>query len=215
MLRLNMANISKVFCFDDARQYFKLIAGLFGNERLGGDLRWMFPINSWLMVNARMGLTNRWAMGFDLDGASESEFATDSWNFTGTLGASVWLDTWNTELRATGGRYLNANHGVEGEIIRHFRHCSVSLFAQVHQASKNAYVKQLYKETGGFRIVMMLPPYQKPKNKAVVFRPASNFRLTYNAQADGVSMQKYNTDPEENERVYPIRIPWGTGKFDE
>ena len=33
MLRLNMANISKVFCFDDARQYFKLTAGLFGNER--------------------------------------------------------------------------------------------------------------------------------------------------------------------------------------
>jgi hypothetical protein len=49
----------------------------------------------------------------------------------------------------------------------------------------------------------------------VVFRPASNFRLTYNAQSNGFSMKQYNTDPEENERTYPVRIPWGTGNFNE
>jgi hypothetical protein len=61
----------------------------------------------------------------------------------------------------------------------------------------------------------MFPHCTHSKDDAVIFRPASNFRLTYNAQADGVSMQKYNTDPEENERIYPVRIPWGTGNFDE
>ena len=60
----------------------------------------------------------------------------------------------------------------------------------------------------------MFPQLSNKKNNAVVFRPASNFRLTYNAQADGVSMQKYNTDPEENERTYPIRIPWGMGNIE-
>jgi hypothetical protein len=61
---------------------------------------------------------------------------------------------------------------------------------------------------------MMIPPYGKKKD-AVVLRPASNFRLTYNAQSDGYSMKKYITDPEENERTEPIRIPWGTGHFNE
>jgi hypothetical protein len=61
---------------------------------------------------------------------------------------------------------------------------------------------------------MMLPPYTKSK-KSIVLRPASNFRLTYNAQSDGYSMRKFTADPEENERTYPIRIPWGTGNFDE
>ena len=214
MLRLNMASLSKVLRFDDAHQYFKISAGLFGKERYGGDLRWMFPINSWLMVNARLGLTNRWALGMDMYGTSESVFDTDSWTFTGMAGASFWLDKWATEFRAVGGRYLNNDYGVEGEVVRHFKHCSVTVFAQLHELTPNLYRSGRHRYSGGFRVVMMIPPYKKYK-RTVVFRPASNFRLTYNAQADGYSMRKYTTDPEENERTYPIRIPWGTGNFDE
>ena len=214
MFRLNMANISKVLRFEDSHQYFKFTAGLFGNQRWGGDIRWMYPINSWLMVHGRAGLTNYWALGADLEGNSESDFTTTKWNLTGTLGLSVWLNKWNTELRAVGGRYLNKNHGVEGEVIRHFKHCSVSFFAQLHEKTKNQYVRLRYSQTTGFRIIIMFPQLSNKKNNAVVFRPASNFRLTYNAQADGVSMQKYNTDPEENERTYPIRIPWGMGNIE-
>ena len=214
MFRLNMANISKVLRFEDSHQYFKFTAGLFGNQRWGGDIRWMYPINSWLMVHGRAGLTNYWALGADLEGNSESDFTTTKWNLTGTLGLSVWLKAWNTELRAVGGRYLNKNHGVEGEVIRHFKHCSVSFFAQLHEKTKSQYVRLRYSQTTGFRIIIMFPQLSNKKNNAVVFRPASNFRLTYNAQADGVSMQKYNTDPEENERTYPIRIPWGMGNIE-
>ena len=214
MFRLNMANISKVLRFEDSHQYFKFTAGLFGNQRWGGDIRWMYPINSWLMVHGRAGLTNYWALGADLEGNSESDFTTTKWNLTGTLGLSVWLKAWNTELRAVGGRYLNKNHGVEGEVIRHFKHCSVSFFAQLHEKTKSQYVRLRYSQTTCFRIIIMFPQLSNKKNNAVVFRPASNFRLTYNAQADGVSMQKYNTDPEENERTYPIRIPWGMGNIE-
>ena len=215
MLRLNMANISKVLRFEDARQYFKFTAGLFGNQRWGGDVRWMYPINSWLMVHGRAGLTNYWALGADLEGNSESDFTTTKWDVSSTSGVNVWLNTWNTELRAVGGRYLNRNHGIEGEVIRHFKYCSVSFFTQLHEKTKNVYVASKRSQTGGFRIIIMFPHCTHSKDDAVIFRPASNFRLTYNAQADGVSMQKYNTDPEENERIYPVRIPWGTGNFDE
>ena len=216
MVRLNMANISKTFRFERARQYVKVTAGLFGKEQYGGDIRWMWPITSWLLFHARMGLTDHWALGTNIwEGTAESEFNARNFSFTGLLGASVWLRPWATELRATGGRYLNHDYGAEGEIVRHFNHCSISVFAQYHEYAPSAYIKNGHRYSGGFRIVMMLPPYKKQKNKDVVVRPASNFRLTYNAQADGYSMKKYTTDPEENERTYPIQIPWGTGLFNE
>lgn len=215
MVRLNMANFSKVLKFEKAHQYLRFTAGLFGKERYGADVRWMYPITSWLMVQARLGLTNHWALGFSINSSdSESEFTTSQWNFTGMMGVNFWLNRWKTELRLIGGRYLNEDFGVEGEAVRHFKHCSVSVFAQLHEKYANPYMKKGNNYSGGFRVVMMLPPYKKYKRK-VVWRPASNFRLTYNAQSDGYSMRKYTTDPEENERTYPIRIPWGTGNFDE
>lgn len=212
MVRLNMANISKTVRMEQARQYFKLTAGLFGRERYGGDLRWMYPATDWLMFHARAGLTNHWALGSNLDDAKEAVFDGKDWIFTGLLGASIWLNPWATELRATGGRYLNSDYGVEGEVIRHFKYCSISLFAQLHEKGAEGN-SRWHNNSGGFRIVMLLPPYKKQQNRQVVVRPQSNFRLTYNAQADGYSMRKYNTDPEENERFYPIDIPWGTGNF--
>ncbi len=213
--RLSMANFSKELRFEEVHQYVKLTAGLFGKEQYGLDVRYMYPINSWLMVNARVGLTNHWALGYDFYNYTESEFLTSKWNLTGILGASVWIDSWDTELRLTGGHYLNRDYGVEGEFVRHFKHCSVSFFGQLHEGAQSPYVKWINRQTVGFRVVMMIPPYKKNYKSDVIIRPASNFRLTYNAQADGYSMVKYTTDPEENERTYPIRIPWGTGNYNE
>jgi hypothetical protein len=213
-LRLSMANVSKELHFESARQHFKITGGLFGKSRYGGDLRWMFPINSWLLFNAQVGVTNSWVVSTDLSECGETYFDTEKWSLTSILGGRIWLDKWATELRVNGGRYLNEDYGVEGEVMRHFKHCSVSLFAQYHEKAPSEYYKGTHRYGGGFRVVMMLPPYKKQK-KAVVVRPASNFRLTYNAQSDGFSMKKYTTDPEENERTYPIHIPWGTGNFNE
>ena len=100
------------------------------------------------------------------------------------------VDRYNTELRVRGGRYMYEDYGIEGECMRHFRHCSVGVYAQYSDKGK---------ENGGFKVVMMLPPYKRKRHKVNV-RPASNFRLTYNIQADPYSMGMYNTDPEENER---------------
>ena len=211
MVRLSMANVSKELHFSQAKQYLKITAGLFGQERYGGDVRWMWPVSSWLMLQARAGLTSHWALGFDFDHNSESEFEND-WATFGQLGANVWLNPWNTEFRLSGGRYIHEDYGMEGEIVRHFNHCSVTAFMQWHEKFTNT--GGTHNLSGGFRIVMMIPPYKK-SNRKVVFRPASNFRLTYNAQSDIYSMKKYMTDPEENERTNAIRIPWGTGNFNE
>ncbi len=210
MVRVNMAVVSKELHFAEARQYLKFSAGMFGKERCGGDLRWMYPVCDWLMLQARASLTKHWVFGFGWDGSSES-YIDGNWIATAQAGASFYINKYNTEFRLTGGRYLNEDMGAQLDVMRHFRHCTVGLFAQLHERGNDDY--SYHHEAGGFKVIMMLPPYKK-SNKKVVLRPASNFRLTYNAQSDGVSMKTFFTDPEENERVNAINVPWGTGKME-
>ena len=202
--RLGIVSLSKELTF--ARdQHIKLSGGLFSRERYGVDARWMMPVNSWLMLQARAGLTSTWWLSTD-----EQTFEGNHWTATAIAGANVWIDPWATEFRLSGGRYINEDYGVEGEVYCHFKHCSVGAFAQYHESNSPFAYRKPHRVSGGFRVVMMLPPYKKSEKK-VNFRPASNFRLTYNAQSDGYAMKMYHTDPEENEREYQTKVLWGTG----
>ena len=218
MIRLNTAALSKEFHFPQIRQHFKLTAGLFGLERFGLDLRWLMPVNNWLMLQGQAGLTRHWALGFDLHEGYEYEFGCtnvngeyvyDKWRPTAIAGARVYLRQWDTEFVLTGGRYINEDKGAQLEIMRHFDFCSVGIYGQIHERQKNEWVKNSYREAGGFKVIVMFDRkgwHLRSKNSKVLFRPASNFRLTYNAQSDGISMKMYTTDPEENERILPMRV---------
>ena len=199
-LSLGIVALSKELSFGKD-QHLKFTGGLFNRERYGLDARWMMPVNSWLMLQARAGLTNTWWCSTD-----EQSFEGKKWTSTATVGANVWIDKWATEFRLSGGRYINEDYGMEGEVYCHFK------LVQYHELYYSSYVKDTYRYTGGFRVVMMIPPYKKSEKKFRV-RPASNFRLTYNAQSDGYSMKKYHTDPEENEREYQTNVRWGTGLY--
>lgn len=90
--------------------------------------------------------------------------------------------------------------------MRHFKHCTVGLYAQYSDKGK---------ENFGFKIVMMIPPYKRSSRK-VRFRPASNFRFTYNHEGDAYASKMYTTDPEENEREGWFdreRLNWGANRM--
>ena len=136
---------------------------------------------------------------------------------SGIAGVNFWLNPWQTEIRLSGGRYVDGIWGSELDVMRHFRYVTIGAFAQLHEASPNSFYKHkisgmfsVYdrKQTAGFKIVVMLPPYKKSDRKFVL-RPASNLSLGYNGQQDEVTMQMYHTDPEENAREYPVSVPWG------
>jgi len=206
-LRLGIVALSKELAFGKD-QHLKFTGGLFSRERYGLDARWMMPVNSWLMLQARAGLTSTWWCS-----TNEQMFEGKKWTPTAIAGANVWIDKWATEFRLSGGRYINEDYGIEGEVYCHFNHCSVGVFAQYHEPYHTPLIKNtIYRHAAGFMVVMMLPPY-KMKDKKFRVRPASNFRLTYNAQSDGYSMKKYRTDPEENEREYQTNVRWGTGLY--
>lgn len=181
-VRLNMMVLSKEWVWN-SNQFFKLSGGLFGHERYGLDAKWMYPVNSWLALDAQVGWTGFCSMAVDWE-CSEMK------RFTGMAGMNIYLDKVNTEFRFHGGRYLYEDYGILAEAFRHFKHCSLGVYAQYSDCGH---------ENGGFKVVMMIPPYKRKVRKVQV-RPASNFRLTYDVQGQSYAMKMYTTDPEENER---------------
>lgn len=198
-VRLNMAVISKEWKWGK-NQFFKVSGGLFGQERYGLDLKWMYPVNRWLALNAQVGVTGFCSM------AAGWECSTME-RLTGEAGIKLYLEKVNTEFRLHGGRYIYEDYALTGEAMRHFRHCTVGLYVQY---------SNIWKETGGFKIVMMIPPYRR-KERRIVVRPASNFRLTYDANGLPYAVRMYTTDPEENEREGDFdrrSLQWGANRME-
>ena len=207
MVRLGNASISKELHFNEARQHLKLSAGLFGSERWGADVKWVMPVNDWLLLRAQGGLTRHWALGYDLGSTTEADF-DGKWTATAQAGFNVYLRPWDTEVRMTAGRYINEDKGLQVEVMRHFPHLTAMVYAQLHEKSLS--INAYHREAGGFKIIVMLPTVKAySQSKAVKFRPATNFRFTYNAQSDDHTMRTYFTDPEENERELPVKVESG------
>lgn len=210
--RFNMATVSRQLHFNSTNKHLRLTAGLFGNERYGIDARWAWPVNSWLLLNAQVGLTASWIMGADFKGSYDVDFYGD-YKVTGLVGADAYLPPYNIEFRLSGGRYVGGDYGLQLDIMRHFNHITLLAFAQLRmgELEVNPFDNKQYRTNGGFSIVWMLPPYKKSCRQLVV-RPASNFTLSHSSRAGGQSMQTYRIDPEENRRERLIDVDWGLVK---
>ena len=163
--------------------YCKASAGFFSESRFGVDLKLFLPVTSWFAFEAQGGLTG-------LFSTSNGWGFSPMQRFAGTIGGDIYLAGSNTQLRGVIGSYLYRDFGCEAEAIRHFRHSSVSLYANWN--NKEAF-------DGGFRVVVMLPPYHR-KQRTVNIRPASNFYLPYTIMVHEWTNRMYKTDPEENMR---------------
>lgn len=189
-----MAVLSKEWDWNK-KQFLKVSGGLFGQERYGVDIKWMYPVNHWMAMDAQVGLTGFCSMAADWE-CSRME------RMTGQAGINLYARKINTEFRLHGGKYIYEDYGVTAEAMRHFRHCTVSVYALYSNKGK---------ETAGFKVIMMIPPYKRKAHKVMV-RPASNFRLTYDINGLPYAVKMYVTDPEENEREGHFnrnRLQWG------
>ena len=209
--RLGVVDISKELQLGN--HLIKASAGIFSAQRFGLDVKWMLPVCEWFALEAQLGWTGFYEM-------------TSRWSFspvdriTGLLSVRFYIPKENTEIRLSGGRYNYGDYGTRLEWLIHFKNfCSVSVFAQAgshYGTGTNALVEKgepSYNGIpagGGAKLILMLPLQQKNSAKRVVFRPASNFRLTYDARADAFGMKTYATDPEENEREGNFeKASWG------
>ena len=179
---INMAVLSKEINLG-SRLFIKASGGLFGLERYGLDMKSIYVVNDWFSLEAQVGWTGFCSMAVDWEASTPKR-----WTALG--GANVYMNRWNTQFRIRGGRFVYEDYGAVVDVMRHFKHCSVGVYAQYSDKGK---------EDGGFKIIMMLPPYKRTRHK-VNFRPASNFRHAYTIHADAYANKMYRTDPEENER---------------
>lgn len=189
-IHFNIADVSQEWKLNDWS--LKASAGLFSNNRFGLDGKFEWRATDWLAFEGEAGLTGYYYM-------------TDKWEFsemqrvTGQLMVKLYLKQWNTEFRLSGGRYNYEDYGVRAEGFVHF---SNFLTAGVFVQAGNKYGSSdgsMKRYGGGAKLVFMLP-WQGRKDKKLRVRPASNFRITYENNADQFGMQTYHTDPEENER---------------
>ncbi len=197
-VRLNMAVLSKEMYFG-SHLFVKASGGLFGLERYGLDIKSMYVVNDWLALEAQAGWTGFCSMAVDWESSTPKR-----WTALG--GANIYLNRWNTQLRIRGGRFVYEDYGSVVDVMRHFKHCSVGVYAQYSDKGK---------EDAGFKIVLMLPPYKRTRHKINV-RPASNLRYTYSVHADAYANKMYKTDPEENEREGWFdreKMQWGSNRM--
>lgn len=193
-VRINVAALSKEFAIG-RRWRSKVSGGIFTDERYGIDFKTQYQFNSWLAANAELGLTGRLAM-------NKTWAASPMSRFTFTVGPEFWLEKWQTTIKAQGGRYVYGDFGAVAEVFRHFKHVSVGVFGQYSQMTDLS---------AGFKVVIMIPPYKRSCRR-VHFRPASNFRLSFNTQADNRGNTYYRTDQEQNDRQGWFSrdlLPWG------
>lgn len=197
-VRLNMAVLSKEINLG-SRLFIKASGGLFGLERYGLDMKSIYVVNDWFSLEAQAGWTGFCSMAVDWEASTPKR-----WTALG--GANVYMNRWNTQFRIRGGRFVYEDYGAVVDVMRHFKHCSVGVYAQYSDKGK---------EDGGFKIIMMLPPYKRTRHK-VNFRPASNFRHAYAIHADAYANKMYRTDPEENEREGWFdreALQWGSNRM--
>lgn len=181
-VRLNMAVLSKESHWKGC-WFLKASGGLFGNERYGLDLKGMFLVNDWLAVEAQAGWTGFCSMAAGWHASTPKRWIA-------LAGADVYLNRYDTQFRLRGGRYVYKDYGAQLEVLKHFKHCTVTVYGEYSdQWGKNA----------GFKVIMMIPPYKRKQRKVNV-RPASNFRFTNDFMAYTYANLMYITDPEENER---------------
>ena len=181
-VRLNMAVLSKE-AYWKGRLFLKASGGLFSSERYGVDLKGMYLVNGWLALEAQAGWTGFCSM-------ANGWHASTPERWTALAGADVYLNRYQTQFRLRGGRYVYKDYGAQLEVMKHFKHCTVTVYGEY---------SDLWGKSGGFKVIMMIPPYKR-KYRKVNFRPASNFRLTNNVMAYPYANLMYKTDPEENER---------------
>jgi len=193
-VKINVAAISKEFAVGKHWRS-KISGGIFTDERYGIDYKTQYQFTSWLAVNAEIGLTGLLSMRGEWE-------ASPMTRLTFGIGPEFWLSRWQTTIKLHGGRYVLGDYGGRLDAMRHFKHVSVGVYGQYSQMTDlNA----------GFKVVIMLPPYKRSCRR-VHFRPASNFLLSFNTQADNKGNLTYRTDQEQNDRQGWFSrdlLPWG------
>lgn len=165
----------------------KLTVGCFNSDRYGADLQLNAPLpDPRFMVHARAGV-----VGVGYWSGMKLHFDTDLYKVY-SLGGSFFWPRYNTQFTLSAQKWLLGDKGLKFEMITHFRHFSVGLYA-MKATDKGA------SANGGFRFQLALPPYARKKIRANVNIGTSNqMGLIYNAGNERYYYKEYKAEASDN-----------------
>lgn len=146
----------------------RLSAGIFGASRFGAalNLKYSFPDERFWVDGQLLYLLGAYYMdGFRMHYDTENEFR---WYFS----ANYYWPRAKTQFILRGQRFVLGDYGVKFEMIRHFRYCSIGMYAE-----KSKYGKT----NGGFRFQVSLPPYRMKRKGYWPRITTGQMGMSYNA----------------------------------
>lgn len=163
----------------------RLSVGAFSGNRYGAalEMAYWFPNERFSLVT-RLGLLgNYYWKGFRFRYSRDLDFR---WN----VAAGYWCPPLGTQFTLSLQRFLLGETGLKYEMTRHFRHCSVGLYAE------KARIAQL---NVGFSFQVALPPYRQ-KRRGYVPRviTSDQMGMTYNANNEQYYYKEYRTEASDN-----------------
>ncbi|MCR4860581.1 MAG: hypothetical protein K5910_07960 [Bacteroidales bacterium] len=167
----------------------KLTLGRFSNRRYGAALEaaYYFP-NERFSVDGRLAvldLCDDYGMVLKPNSSFDFRFF---WN----VAANYYCPALQTQFTVRAERYLIRDIGFKYEMIRHFRHCSVGLYA-MKGIDKAAH------PNAGFRFQISLPPYRMKRHGYIPrISTSGQMGISYNANNEQYYYKEFRTEASDN-----------------
>lgn len=163
----------------------RLTVGTFSGSRYGAalEMAYHFP-NERFWVDTQLGYLSIYSWdAFKWYYGTEFDFR---WNFA----ANYYNPSLNTQFILRAQKFLLGEIGLKYEMIRHFKHASVGLYAlKCREADLNV----------GFRFQIALPPYRHKRRGYIPRISVSpHMGMSYNANNERIYYKEYRTEASDN-----------------
>lgn len=167
----------------------KLTAGTFSNSRYGAalEMAYHFP-NERFWVDTQMAYLSIYSWdAFKWYYGTEFNFV---WNFS----ANYYNPSLKTQFILRAQKFLLGDYGVKYEMIRHFKHASVGLYAV--KGIDPRFDTDL---NVGFRFQIALPPYRHKRHGYIPRISVSpHMGMSYNANNEQIYYKEFRTETTDN-----------------
>ena len=182
----------------------RVTLGIFNAQRIGGmlELAYWFP-NERFWVDAKLGLLDLIRFGYSSNTSLQPPpgvpagfwlhlNANPEWRLSGYLALNYYNAALQTQFILRGERYLLGDVGLNFEMIRHFRRCSIGFYL-LKGTDPAAHTN------GGFRFQVALPPFgMKRHGNLPRITTSGQMGMSYNANNEQYYYKKMRTDAADN-----------------
>ena len=165
----------------------RLSVGTFSGARFGAalQLKYYFP-------NERFSLDGQAAyLGVYYFDSFNLHFDAKNMAFRWNVAANYYDPNYQTQFTLRMQKFLQGDLGIKFEMIRHFKHCSIGVYAMKGLDGG--------KTNGGFRFQIALPPYRMKRHGYwPTVTTSANMGMVYNANNEQFYYKEFKSEASDN-----------------